>query len=845
MAENDVFIEGGNWPAWATEDTQNQILNALLAAGVSGLKKGDLQKLIEAIGKGDKDVSQILKDIKVEDKDNTKKLSDILKDTNDRVTKLRESNEKEGTERDRDASQLQKSMENFSALMSNISDGLNNREIDEAALRAEMSASFKDAEGKVTSGIIDTLIALTAMANAANQFAIQLGEDRFNLVNEIRQSGLASTLNTLDGSLIGFSEMVNRSSFTLGQAAKFTEQFSRSVGGAGIQRSLEFVQEMAYEMSNSGIEGADMMRRFGLEFGGVAEVAGNYLDTVRQLGMLDRMNNQQLRSGMEDFMDTVTVTSNVLKIGITEAAEMIANTLNQRDDLTVMLAGLPDELRNRVTNIVSAMGAQGTQFGESIAMALSSTSFDEFLTTEQGQSLAGSNLGQEFIPLLRSVTDQIRGGADQGDVLASMEEPLRAIVDRFGESGFRALIAQNQDPLIRALGADFVRILDTIGDADDGNAADTRVTGREDSAEFIRLMNNRQQAQLTREDIETGLAKVFDYADNLEELNTANANLIAEINENVRPAIEALPTDTLFDATTFIDTTVKDTLTLFVDVVGEITGFLSDEFDRLSQRQEENMQAFKDNAGITERDIADREERVRVEREVGENGDATRNFFARMFTSDAERETFDIDKIAEAIERGNEIVEYQYVDEDRNSPTYGQTLTERRISTDEGMFDSASYMPIETPQQMTEVQSVIDRQDNFDRFTNQVLLGASNNNNISSSFANDLISLLGENRDGSIDYAMLADELGIDERYSSSDSAELEFVRQTLEAFANNNLTSVSDIETLITALNSMTQQLQDRSWIAGGEKVSNREIGERDALVTELRRLVNALNGN
>ena len=67
MAENDVFIEGGNWPAWATEDTQNQILNALLAAGVSGLKKGDLQKLIEAIGKGDKDVSQILKDIKVED----------------------------------------------------------------------------------------------------------------------------------------------------------------------------------------------------------------------------------------------------------------------------------------------------------------------------------------------------------------------------------------------------------------------------------------------------------------------------------------------------------------------------------------------------------------------------------------------------------------------------------------------------------------------------------------------------------------------------------------------------------------------------------------------------------
>ena len=848
MAENDVFIEGGNWPAWATEGTQTQILNALLAAGVSGLKKGDLQKLIDAVSSGDTDIAQILKSIKAEDRDNTKTLADTFAEANKKIDQLRETNERSETERNKDSDSLQSSIEksfgNFSELMANIRDGLEAKELDVAQLKEGMSESFADSAGELGDQVVNALGALAAFANGANQYAIQLGEDRFNLVNEIRQSGLANTLNTLDGSLLGFSEMVNRSSFTLGQAAKFTEQFSRSVGGVGIERSLAFVQEMAYEMSNSGMEGADMMRRFGLEFGGVAEVAGNYLDTVRNLGMLDRMNNQQLRSGMEDFMDTVTVTSNVLKVGITEAAEMIAGTLAQRDDLTTLLAGLPDQMRDRVQNVVAAFGAQNTQFGESIAFALSSRSFDEFRTTEQGQALAGSNFGNEFLPILEEMFNRVNSGQSTGDVIAGMSGPIDRLVDRLGDEDFRALAVQNEDPMIRQLAADMLRIRDTIGDANDGNAADTRVTGREDSAEFMALFNNRQQAQLTTEDIENSLAKVFNYADNLGELNRVNAGLIESIQNTVSPAVEAFGGETLFDVTTFVDTTLRSAVEIFVDIVGEAGSLISNKFEQLREEEQRQQAAFREQAGISEQDNIDREERIRIEREVGNAGDDTRNFLMRMFTSDATRESFDIDKIAEAIARGNEVVDYEYVDKDRNSPTFGETITEKRISTDEGMFDAASYMEIE-PNQLAVVQSLIERQARFENFSQSVLLDAGRNSEVSSSFASDLISILGENRDGSIDYTMLADELGIDERYSSSNEAELAFVRETLQEFANNNLTNVTEISNLVTALEGMTAQLEDRSWIAGGERVANRELGERDALLAELRVLIKALNGN
>lgn len=67
MAE-DVIIQGfgddRNFPDFATEATQKQLLSVMSAAGLKGLKSSDLEKLISKIGNGDSDISSILKSIK-------------------------------------------------------------------------------------------------------------------------------------------------------------------------------------------------------------------------------------------------------------------------------------------------------------------------------------------------------------------------------------------------------------------------------------------------------------------------------------------------------------------------------------------------------------------------------------------------------------------------------------------------------------------------------------------------------------------------------------------------------------------------------------------------------------
>ena len=48
-------------------------------------------------------------------------------------------------------------------------------------------------------------------------------EDRFNLANEIRQSGLMAGFDTVQAGMLNMAEMINQTGFTFGQAAVFTK----------------------------------------------------------------------------------------------------------------------------------------------------------------------------------------------------------------------------------------------------------------------------------------------------------------------------------------------------------------------------------------------------------------------------------------------------------------------------------------------------------------------------------------------------------------------------------------------------------------------------------------------
>ena len=817
MAE-DVIIQGfgddRNFPDFATEATQKQLLATFKAMGLKGLKSEDLNKLIAAISSGDKNVADILKSIQVTGEDNDKKLIDRISDTNKKIENLRKQNRDGDKERDRDAEETKKILSEFSDVMSNIRDGLQTGELGVGDALGTLTGAL-GMIGGAAAGAATAFVGITAAVNGANQFMIGIGEDRFNLANEIRQSGLASSLSVAESGLVNFSEMVNRSSFSLGQAAEFANKFSAAVGGAGIERSLQFVEDMAY----GGAEGADMMRRFGLEFGGVANVAGQYLESVRNLGMLDRMNNQQLRSGMEDFMETVTVTSNIMKINIQDAAEMIANTLNQRDDLTVMLAGLPEELRQRVTGIVSAMGAQGTQFGESISMALASTSFDEFLTTEQGQSLAGSNLGQEFIPLLRSVTDQIRMGADQGDVLASMEGPLRAIVSQFGDDGFRTLIAQNQDPLIRALGADFVRILDNIGDADAGNRADTTLQGLEDDQAFVERGVVQQEFVLAQENVMNALARTVDYAENLTARNQANMALIDSVEQNLVGIVDELGGE-VAGLTFGADEAFRGAITAVSDFAGAIGRFVSDDMATASLIVQEQNRRAMEMLGIDEETIR----RLDAEEQASRTQEARQEHINRTVGESATERDFDENLLRAALNFGETVHE---VENDA-----GQN--ELRVST--GFMDpygmSTEYMVVDP----AALQRVIAEQD-----VQSNMLGRTEEFDVSDRFASRVLTALSQENG-----EQLAELLGANSTSStfdmatSSTQAELAFVNEALTQLTSANALTEETVQRMITAIESI-----DTTGFWRGASTERAEAGERDALVAELRRLVNSLNGN
>ena len=217
--------------------------------------------------------------------------------------------------------------------------------------------------------------------------------ERFNMAQEMRQSGILAGMDAAGAGLIGLSKTISRSNFTFGEAADFTRQFSQAVGVRGVQASMQFANTLA----KSGEGNSDMMQRFGMEFSEVAEIAGTYMESVRAIGQLDKLSDNQMRMGMDNFMDTVVSTSNVMKINLQDAANMIADTLKQ-DRFASQLALMEPEMRKNVEAMVGSFGGQGSVFGEGPCnwrMAAGST--QDFLQTDVAQQLQGDVIGQQLL----------------------------------------------------------------------------------------------------------------------------------------------------------------------------------------------------------------------------------------------------------------------------------------------------------------------------------------------------------------------------------------------------------------------------------------------------------------
>ena len=586
MAEDVIiqgFGEGRQFPDFATEATIKAVYQALVKANVASTASAGH---LASIALGEKRGAMAMQKLQKEMKDAT---SAIEKQT------------KQSSDADDDAAEQDKIQGNYLKSLLLLTKEGNSRAIanfkasfqsDQEAKKLLEENKLSDDSDSVLAGLkgvgglvkkaADAMIAVGAAVMGANNYFLQQGQDRFNFAQELRQSGLASGMDTASASMTGFADVVRQNSFTLGEAAAFTQRFSQAVGVTGVDGALNFVKSLAYATDDGG----DMMRRYGMEFGEVGNIAGEYLDSVRSLGMLDRMSSGQLRAGMDDFMSTVVATSNVMKINMEDAAQMIKNTL-KRDDITALLGTLDPEKAAQIQDVVGMAGGMQDAFGEAIAQRLATGSQQSFMQTEAFRKIQSSPIAMDILPLIERLASAAENNGTEG--FQREFANMSGDIDRLREVGTanRVLFTSGADQVGAEIFSSLMRLNQTAGDADSGftplSADDIAAVGATDvSRQFIVAM----------EGINTQLVKAGGFAENITKLNTANLGLITSL-EAEGSAVVTEYADDIVGVTVAIQTAATDAINGLIEKTGSVAGAIG-LFGDEALRAKNNVLAFNE-----------------------------------------------------------------------------------------------------------------------------------------------------------------------------------------------------------------------------------------------------------
>ena len=546
MAE-DVFISGlgPGVPQWSNEATQLQVLNALNAGFNSNVQVN--RQIIATL-------SNIYRDGSA----SSSKLSDVLKNSKETESAIKSGNTSNSFANKKQTGILATLVNLFSESNRTAKQQLDiTKRIEtyekqglataEATLRANLEAAIPQSSGSGNlsmgdkfaqsnsknlkpgdKGFTENVDDLTAALIAGIYGAITVttaetiggATDRYNMAQEMRQSGVLAGMDAAGAGLIGLSKTISRSNFTFGEAAEFTRQFSQAVGVRGVEASMQFANTLA----KSGEGNSDMMQRFGMEFSEVADIAGTYMESVRSIGQLDKLSDNQMRLGMDNFMDTVVSTSNVMKINLQDAANMIADTLKQ-DRFASQLALMEPEMRKNVEAMVGSFGGQGNPFAEGLATAMAAGSTQDFLQTDVAQQLQGDVIGQQLLPLITQMADTARTqGPDAANALyATMGPQFEAILAFIGDN--KALVNMNEG-MAQTIAASLATSIQTIGDANKG-----RVPLADEDREVNRLFEVQRFDKLTSEANTTLVLQSTNLSNSLKSLVDSSLILTRELAE--------------------------------------------------------------------------------------------------------------------------------------------------------------------------------------------------------------------------------------------------------------------------------------------------------------------------
>lgn len=293
----------------------------------------------------------------------------------------------------------------------------------------------KDNYMKIVKSTAAGFLGIKAVMDTAKEAVSTAFRERFDMASMIRQSGLMAGLGEAQQGFISIAKTISNTGFTFGEAAEFTKVFSKAVGVKGVESTLKFANAMA---DPSMKHGAGLMERFSMDFEQVANMSGQYLESLRSAGQLRGKTDTQLTIGMESFMSNVQMTANVLKVSMEEAAELMQKSLSP--DQAGLLATLPEEQRKAIQEGMKSMGAQGGPMQEALAARLASGSSQAFLQSDEYQNLSGSGMGLEVIKFVNEAAAKLEnGGNDVFQDFMSVEMPKFAdhLTEYATQSGVR------------------------------------------------------------------------------------------------------------------------------------------------------------------------------------------------------------------------------------------------------------------------------------------------------------------------------------------------------------------------------------------------------------------------
>ena len=560
--EQNVYITGSSLADWSTEATQAQIAGSLKQIQADG---NAMIRMLTHIANGTKISAKELKQAK-----------DSVK-TGNRIEAV--NNKKEQTRDNRVINSQQKiastglaTLSAMTGLRSDIVDVERKHKKRDEYFHSLQKQGFTDeaagkgADRKIQMDLYRRLgdviggftIATAGIAEAASSGLRQGFNERFAMVAEMRQAGLLGNMSDVEAGFIEMSQVISATNFSFGEASEFTKEFARAVGVMGVKAALDFSNSIADE------SGSDFMRKYALEFGQVANIAGEYIDSLRIGGQLSTMSDKDMRSGMNDFMSNVEMTSNVLKISMEEAAALMKKAIGPTD--VALLAMLPEEQRKAIEAGFQSVNAQGNPMSETLAKRLAAGSRGAFLQTAEYQEMAQTAPGREVLNFVEQMANTLETGSNedfQSALAQGFPELATSLIEMTRGTGVGVQLLN--DPQLAGMVGSIIEASQNYGAAADGTTKGTQNEAEQEMTS--RMIQVREALILSEAALNIHMES---FIDNMRTITESQRELAEETAKMLSTMVPV--TDTLSGISTFYQTLQNTAFTKLAEMItiGEV-----------------------------------------------------------------------------------------------------------------------------------------------------------------------------------------------------------------------------------------------------------------------------------